>query len=147
MFVEEILPRARERLAIIEANAPVGDAARLLVRPHTDLIVVCESGVAAGVVSKSDVLAQVGDGDIHSAFAAPVSAIMTREILSCLASDHLLDVLTTTRERGLQRVPVLAKTRAPLGVVYMRDALQALLNESKIEDEFLRNYIQGLGYH
>jgi signal-transduction protein with cAMP-binding, CBS, and nucleotidyltransferase domain len=147
MFVEEILPRARERLAVIEANAAIGDAARLLMRPHTDLIVVCESGVAAGVVSKSDVLTQVGGADISSALAAPVSTIMTREVLSCLASDHLLDVLTTTKERGLQRVPVLAETRAPLGVVYMRDALQALLNESKIEDEFLRNYIQGLGYH
>jgi hypothetical protein len=72
---------------------------------------------------------------------------MTREILSCAVSDRLLDVLVTTRGRGLQRVPVLADARGPLGIVYMRDALQALLQESKIEDEFLRNYIQGLGYH
>src|SRR4051812_4384972 len=113
MFVEDILTRARERLAVIESGAHVADAARLLVRPHTDLIVVCDAGIAAGVVSKSDILAQVGAVDVASALAAPVSAIMTREILSCLASDHLLEVLTTTRERGLQRVPVLTETRAP----------------------------------
>lgn len=147
MFVEQILERARERLAIIEADHPVHDAARLLMRPHTDLIVVCNGDVAVGVISKSDILAQIGGVDVHSALAAPVSSIMTEEILSCLASDRLLDVLVTTKGRGLQRIPVLSETRAPLGIVYMRDALQALLQESKIEDEFLRNYIQGLGYH
>src|SRR5689334_12374712 len=146
MFVEQILPRARERLAVIEANAPSRDAARLLTRPHTDLIVVCNADVAIGVISKSDILARMGEMDIQSALAAPASSIMTREVFSCLVSDRVLDVLTTRGSR-LQRIPVLTEARAPLGIVYMRDALQALLQESKIEDEVLRSYIQGLGYH
>lgn len=112
MFVEQIISRARERLAVIEANAPVREAARLLMRPHTDLIVVCNADVAVGVISKSDILGQVGEVDVHSALAAPVSTIMTREILSCLVSDRLLDVLVTTRGRGLQRIPVLTDARA-----------------------------------
>jgi CBS domain-containing protein len=147
MLVEQILPRARERLVVIESNAPVKDAARLLTRPHRDLIVACGSGIAVGVVSKSDILAQVGSADIHSSLAAPVSSIMTREVQTCFSSDRLLDVLVATRERGLQRIPIVTEKRAPLGVIYARDALQALLHESEIEDEFLRNYIQGLGYH
>jgi CBS domain-containing protein len=58
----------------------------------------------------------------------------------------LLDVWSVMRESGLQRVPVLDKARRPLGIIYARDALQALLTESENEDELLRDYISGVGY-
>ncbi len=35
MFAEEMLPRARERLATIDAAASVKDAADLMSKPHT----------------------------------------------------------------------------------------------------------------
>jgi len=44
MFVEQMLPRARERLAVSEGEAPVREAAALMSRPHTDLVVVCNYG-------------------------------------------------------------------------------------------------------
>ena len=44
MIVKNILPRALERLAVIEAGAPVREAAALMSKPHTDLIVVCDHG-------------------------------------------------------------------------------------------------------
>ena len=49
------------------------------------------------------------------------------------------------RERGLQRVPILDEARRPLGIIYAREALQALLSESENEDELLRDYISGSG--
>ena len=49
------------------------------------------------------------------------------------------------RERGLQRVPILDETRRPLGIIYAREALQALLSESENENELLRDYISGSG--
>ncbi|PZR76629.1 MAG: hypothetical protein DI537_43975 [Stutzerimonas stutzeri] len=55
MLVEHILPKARERLVTIAADAPVREAAGLMSQPHTDLIVVCDSvGGMAGVVTKTD---------------------------------------------------------------------------------------------
>jgi CBS domain-containing protein len=44
MLVKQMLPRARERLAVIEAEAPVREAAYLMSKPHTDLVVVCSQG-------------------------------------------------------------------------------------------------------
>ena len=49
------------------------------------------------------------------------------------------------RERGLQRVPILDEARRPLGIIYAREALQALLSESENENELLRDYISGSG--
>lgn len=40
MIVKNILPRTIERLAVLEAEALVGEAAALMSKPHTCLIVV-----------------------------------------------------------------------------------------------------------
>lgn len=59
---QNILPRALERLSVIEAEAPVKDAAALMSRPHTDLIVVCEHGDIVGVLTKTDIVGQISRG-------------------------------------------------------------------------------------
>lgn len=60
MIVKNILPRALERLAVIEAQAPVREAAALMSKPHTDLIVVCDHGDIVGVLTKTDIVGQIG---------------------------------------------------------------------------------------
>lgn len=146
MFVDQILARARERLAIIDAGGCVKDAAELMAKPHTDLVVVCSDGVVAGVVSKTDIVAHVSRG-LERTFNAPVTTIMTREVTCCRTSDALLDVWLMMKERGFHRIPVIDAGRTPIGIVYARDALQGLLREVEIEDEQLRDYIFGVGYH
>jgi CBS domain-containing protein len=68
MLVKQMLPRVRERLAVIEAEAPVREAAYLMSKPHTDLVVVCSHGDMVGVVTKT-VLDAVADGDLTAAEA------------------------------------------------------------------------------
>jgi CBS domain-containing protein len=57
MLAEQMLPRARERLATIDAAAPVKEAADLMSKPHTDLVVVCDpDGGMVGVLTKTDIV-------------------------------------------------------------------------------------------
>ena len=114
-------------------------------RPHTDLVVVCDHGDVVGVLTKTDIVGQIGRCT-GSGCTARVDSIMTREVTSCRAYDALLDVWSVMREHGLQRIPVIDEARRPLGIIYARDALQALLTESENEDELLRDYISGVGY-
>jgi CBS domain-containing protein len=52
MFVERILPAARERLVTIKNGAPVIEAAKLLLDRHADLLVVCgDDELMAGITS------------------------------------------------------------------------------------------------
>jgi CBS domain-containing protein len=145
MFVEQILPQARERLAVVDVGAVVKDAADLMAKPHVDLVVVCNDGAAVGVVTKTDIVAHVSR-QLASRFDAPVATIMARDAACCRATDPLLDVWQVMKERGFQRIPVVDERRNPLGVVYLRDVLQGLLKEVEIEDELLRDYIFGVGY-
>ena len=41
MLVEQLLPRACERLAVVDAAASIRDAAEMMIEPHTDLVIVC----------------------------------------------------------------------------------------------------------
>ena len=145
MIVKDILPRALERLAVIEAGAPVRDAAALMSKPHTELIVVCDHGDMVGVLTKTDIVGQIGRC-MGASCTARVDSIMTRDVTCCRTHEILLDVWSVMRERGLQRVPILDEAQRPLGIIYARDALQALLSESENEDELLRDYISGVGY-
>jgi CBS domain-containing protein len=145
MIVKNILPRALERLAVIEAGAPVREAAALMSKPHTDLIVVCDQGDMVGVLTKTDIVGQISRC-MGSGCTARVDHIMTRDVTYCRTHEALLDVWSLMGERGLQRVPILDEARRPLGIIYAREALQALLSESENEDELLRDHTSGVGY-
>ena len=89
MFAEQMLPRARERLATISGAAPVRDAAELMSKPHTDIVVVCgEDGGMVGVVTKTDIVGQI-TRCIGSGCTARVDAIMTRDVVSCQPGELL----------------------------------------------------------
>jgi CBS domain-containing protein len=145
MIVKNILPRALERLAVIEAEAPVKEAAALMSRPHTDLIVVCDHGDMVGVLTKTDIVSQISHC-MGAGCTAKVDSIMTRDVTYCRTHEMLLDVWSVMRERGLQRVPIVDDGRRPIGIIYAREALQALLSEAENQDELLRDYISGVGY-
>jgi len=145
MRVKGLLPRALQRLAVIEAGAPIREAAALMSKPHADLVVVCDRGDMVGVLTKTDIVGQIGRC-MGAGCTARVDSIMTRDVTYCRADDVLLEVWSVMRERGVQRVPILDEARRPLGIIYAREALQALLSESENQDELLRDYISGVGY-
>jgi CBS domain-containing protein len=107
-------------------------------RPHTDLIVICDHGDMVGVLTKTDIVGQIGRC-VGASCTARVDSIMARDVIYCRTHEILLDVWSVMRERGLQRVPILDHGRRPLGIIYAREALKALLSESENEDEFLRD--------
>ncbi len=146
MFVEQMLLRACERLAVVDAGASVKDAADLLAQPATDLVIVCRDGAVIGVVTKTDIVVQISRNP-GADFSAPVDTIMRRNVATCRSADPLSDVLRAMKERGFHRIPVVDDRRSPIGIVYARDALQCLLEEVEIDDDLLHDFITGVGYH
>ncbi len=101
MFVEGILPVARERLVMIRDDALLTNAAGLLDGRHINLVVACDSGGAmVGVVTKTDVVRQMSR--CHgSGCTAAVATVMTRDVTYCRPGDLLHDVWTIMKERSL----------------------------------------------
>ena len=146
MLVEQMLPRARERLATVSTAAPVKDAADLMSKPHTDLVVVCDhDGDMVGVLTKTDIVGQIRRC-VGGGCTARVDTIMTRDVISCRPGDALHDVWSVMRARGLQRIPIVDQGGKPIGVIYARDALQSLLGEAENDEALLRDYVMNVGY-
>jgi CBS domain-containing protein len=145
MYVERLLPAARERLVIIADNAPLMEAANLLHK-GTDLVIVCNSaGLVAGVITKTDVVGQMSRCQGASCTMA-ASLTMTRDVVVCRPDELLQEVWKRMKRRKLKNIPVVDKDSKPVGVVHARDILQVLLEESQDEEAILRDYVMGIGY-
>lgn len=81
MLVNDTLSLARKRLITLAIKAPVIEAARLLCRSGTHLVVVCDAaGIMAGVLAKTDVVRQISHCTGCSCTEG-VAAIMTRDVV------------------------------------------------------------------
>jgi CBS domain-containing protein len=145
MFVEGALPMARAKLVSIADDARLVEAARLL-SSGTDILVACDGeGVLRGVVTKTDVVRQIGICEGASCLC-PLSGVMTRDVTLCRAADRLADVAALMKERHLKNIPVVDGEGRPLGVLTARAVLRALLNASELEEAQLVDYVKGIGY-
>jgi CBS domain-containing protein len=146
VFIEQLLPAARARLVTIADDAPLHDAAKLL-RAGTDLVVVCEAnGIMVGVITKSDVVARIGECQGAACMTA-AARVMSTEILQCVSSDLVHEVWKKMRTLDLKNIPIADAEGRPVGILNARDALGVLLQEVTSEESLLRDYVMGVGYH
>ncbi|CAN7143095.1 CBS domain-containing protein [Rhizobium sp. LjRoot254] len=132
------------RLMTVDLDAELRTAALLLANPGVGLVVICaKGGEAAGVLSKSDLVRHLATSKSNEAM---VRALMSRPIVSCGPDDDLHSVWETMAGRSLQNIPVLDAASKPIGILDIRDALKALLQEEEIQEHMLTNYIAGVGY-
>jgi CBS domain-containing protein len=145
MYVDRLLPAARQKLVVITADAPLTEAASLLHK-GTDLVIVCDSNdFVTGVITKTDVVGQMGRCQGASCTMA-ASLAMTRDVVVCRPVELLQDVWKRMKEHKLKNIPVVDKDSRPVGVLHARDILQILLEESQDDESMLRDYVMGIGY-
>lgn len=146
VLVKHILESAQRRLALLNGEASLSDAAEILANPTTPLAVVCDSaGSAAGVISRGDVVKVIATAGV-AAWRLNAGAMMTTPVLSCHIDHPLQQVWETMNARSLRAIPVLDDAGRPLGVVHARDVATALLDELGRDETLLRDYVLGIGY-
>lgn len=145
MLIDRVLPAAAKRLVTVGYDAPLLEAARLL-SGSSDLVVVCTSdGLLKGVVTKTDVVRQIGRCQGSSCHLA-ISSVMTQDPTICRPTDWLHDIWSLMKERRLKNVPITDAGAMPIGVLNARDALEALMLEVEQEETLLRDYVMCVGY-
>jgi CBS domain-containing protein len=145
MFVEQLLPRARQRLVTIADDSPLIQVATLL-RLGTNLVAVCSSaGVLTGVITTTDIVNQISYCQGASCMTA-AALVMSKDVVFCRPKDSLRDVWARMKERSLKNVPILDEDWRPVGLLHARDILQILLNETEDEGVLLRDYVMAVGY-
>jgi len=144
MQVHHLHSVTSSRLMTVDLDAELRTTALLFANPGVGLVVICDrSGQAAGVISKSDLVRHLATSKSNEAM---VAALMSRSIVSCGPADDLHSVWETMAGRSLQNIPVLDAASKPIGILDIRDALKALLEQEEIQEHMLTNYVAGIGY-
>ena len=103
----------------IQAGATVAAARTALANgPHGAYPLITEDGTLAGMVSRSDLLA---DGVVD---AEPVDAIASGDVIAVASSASVLDVLETIVREGVEHVPVV-DNGCLVGICTRTDVLRA----------------------
>ncbi len=145
--VAGILDAARRRLVTIRYDARLPEAAQLLATRNTNLLVVCgPSGLMAGVVTKTDIVRRIGHCHGHTCLLSG-AAVMTRDVFCCQSDDLLEDVWATMKLAGFREAPVVDRRGRAIGIIAARDVLHALFERLGYEEDLLRDYVMGNGYH
>ena len=142
MDVKAILKRKGDKVVTIAPAATVGEAAQVLKREGIGALVVSdEAGAIQGIVSERDIVAGLGDVTRRERLLeAQVSALMTREVVTCSPADEVQKCMQLMTEHHIRHLPVM-QDGVMIGLVSIGDIVKSRLGELESEAGFLRNMI------
>jgi len=142
MNVETILKTKGGTVITIRPDATIGEAARTLKRSRIGALVVSENGAdVLGIVSERDIVGGLADpARQDSILDAPVSELMTSEVLTCRPEDSVQHCMAVMTERRVRHLPVVRDGQM-IGLVSIGDVVKNRLEELESEAGFLRNLI------
>ena len=119
-------------VVVIDKDASVQEAARLMRQFHVGALVVCDERegrrVPLGLLTDRDIVVEVlGEGvEIGSVM---VGDIMGAKLLTARESDELWETLQRMRQAGVRRLPVVDELGSLQGIVTMDDVVELLADE------------------
>ena len=142
MNVKAILKGKGDKIVTIAPEATVGEAAQVLKREGNGALVVSDGGGGVlGILSERDIVAGLGDVTRRERLLeAQVSALMTREVVTCSPADEVQKCMHLMTEHHIRHLPVM-DGGAMVGLVSIGDIVKSRLEELESEAGFLRNII------
>ena len=140
MKIDTILATKGMNVVTIQPQRSLKEAARLLERHNIGaLVVVNESGMPVGIISERDIVRQAARDD-KDLLSRPVSAVMTRNVVTGSPQDDLQSVLHTMTEKHFRHLPIIDQGRLA-GIISIGDVVKAQITEYQGEIETLESRI------
>ena len=140
MLVQTILNVKGTDVVSMMPSETVAAAAAILTRHRIGAVLVRdEIGALVGILSERDIvrgIAQEGAGVL----SRPVTALATREVISCDPEDDMDHVMGLMTRRRFRHLPVMRDGRL-VGLVSIGDVVKHRLAEVEGETQALRQYI------
>ena len=144
MNVDSILKNKGGNVVTTSPDATVGEVASVLRKEAIGAMVVLDDGgKVLGIVSERDIVNALGDPiRRRDLLESPVSALMTRNVVTCTPEDTVQTCMSLMTERRCRHLPVL-HDGAMIGIVSIGDLVKRRLDELEKEAGFLREMIAG----
>jgi CBS domain-containing protein len=140
MTVRAILDTKGRQVLNLGPEAKLSEAIKLLGERKIGAVLVMDRGRIEGILSERDivrVLAERGAAVLDE----PVSAVMTRKVVSCGQSDTVAAIMEMMTAGKFRHLPVVENERV-VGLISIGDVVKWRVSEYENEQEAMRQYIK-----
>ncbi len=138
--VKRILEEKGNSVVTIPPLASVLDAADVLNQHGIGALVVCEGpDELKGIISERDIVQGVARNGTDS-LTAPVTSLMTHDVVVCHPDDWITDIMATMTDRRIRHLPVV-DNGALKGLISIGDIVKQRIGEIEQEADAMRAYI------
>jgi CBS domain-containing protein len=140
MTVRAILDTKGHHVQIVEPDIKLSAAATILAEKKIGSVLVMTNGRIEGILSERDVVRGLSERGA-SVLDEPVSAVMTRKVVSCKQSDAVSTIMEIMTSGKFRHLPVVEDGRV-IGLISIGDVVKWRVGEYETEQEALRDYIK-----
>ena len=142
MKVKDILKTKGPEVITIGEEKKIKDALTSLVKNNIgSLIVINGDGKIVWIITERDILNEChkNDGILGDHI---VKDIMTKDLIIGEADDGIESVEAIMTENRVRHLPILSQKRL-VGIISIGDVVKGQIQESKVENRYLKDYIEG----
>jgi CBS domain-containing protein len=140
MTVRAILDTKGHQITSVEPDAKLASAIKILGEHKIGAVLVMSQGRIEGILSERDIVRVLGERGA-SVLDEPVSAVMTRKVVSCKQADTVSAIMEMMTSGKFRHLPVVEGERV-VGLISIGDIVKWRVGEYEAEQEALRDYIK-----
>ena len=140
MTVRSILDTKGHQIQSVEPDAKLSAAVKILGERKIGAVLVMNQGRVEGILSERDIVRALGERGAR-VLEEPVSAVMTRKVVSCRQSDTVGGIMEMMTLGKFRHLPVIEEGEV-VGLISIGDVVKWRVREFENEQEALRDYIK-----
>jgi CBS domain-containing protein len=140
MTVRAILDAKGHHVESVEPGAKLSAAIKRLNERKIGALLVMDKGHMEGILSERDIVRVLGERGAQ-VLEEPVSAVMTRKVISCKPSDTVSAIMEMMTLGKFRHLPVI-HDGSVVGLISIGDIVKQRVQEYEAEQEALRDYIK-----
>jgi len=140
MTVRAILDSKGHQIQNVEPDTKLSAAIKMLGERRIGAVLVMSEGRIEGILSERDIVRVLGERGA-AVLEEPVSAVMTRKVVSCRQSDTVSAIMEMMTLGKFRHLPVVDEGRV-VGLISIGDIVKRRVEGLEREQEALREYIK-----
>lgn len=143
-LVKDLLQVHSQKPVTVSSNDTVLRALQVMAEANIGAVLVTEAGKVVGIFTERD-YARKGEVAGRRAAETPIKDVMTSQILTVSPNTTVDECLALMQKHHIRHLPVIADERV-VGILSIRDVLEAVIKERETLITGLENYIMGSGF-
>jgi CBS domain-containing protein len=140
MTVRAILDTKGHQIQSVEPDVKLAAAIKILGERKIGAVLVMSQGRMEGILSERDIVRVLGERGA-AVLEEPVSAVMTRKVVSCRQSDTVSAIMEMMTLGKFRHLPVVEDGKVA-GLISIGDVVKWRVHEYETEQAALRDYIK-----